>query len=314
MTRTGVEQPGIMTDAMAMLRVSLIGAVLTVLVLPAAGHTSELIARDATSIKLRVDRGGQALVEYTVRGKRVHLLAKGAINARHPNPNRRQVAFSLDYSGGWKTKKQAVWKGFRNVCGRYRGPRLAWFVRGCTMPDGSHWALQRWQRTLPNYGLPPSRTQAAWELRLSHWIGPTAQLEIHQNWAYRRFDHLFGRLTYLGTPVHGFNSTSRGAPLDSYGRNIYLDTLDSAYGPGWRRENSFLAHVGSGAFCYGLYAHGPRPAGKGVRYRATVIGPGVTPDIGWRGAAPGTYDPARDSQLAQAQRQLYGSDRLCRPV
>ncbi len=287
---------------------------LAVAVRTSSAGASELIARDAKAIQLRVDRSGQALVEYTVRGTRVHLLAKGAINARHANASRPQVAFKLDYSGGWKTKQRAVWKTFRNACGRYRGPRLRWFVKGCTMPDGSHWALQRWQRMLPNYGLTPARKQVGWELRLSHWIGPTAQLEIHPNWAYGKFDHLFGRLTYLGVPVHGFRSTSRGAPLDAYGRNIYLDTLDSAYGPGWRRENSFLAHVGSGAFCYGLYAHGARPAGKGARYRVTVIGPGVTPDVGWEGLAPGTYDPARDSQLAATQRQLYGSDRLCRPV
>ena len=30
----------------------------------------------------------------------------------------------------------------------------------------------------------------------------------------------------------------------------------SAYGSGWRRENSFLSHHGTGAFCYGFYPHG----------------------------------------------------------
>ena len=63
---------------------------------------------------------------------------------------------------------------------------------------------------------------------------------------------------------------------------MYLDTLNSAYGPGWRRENSFLVHTGTGVFCYGLYPHDPypgypavgrRPEGKGERYRATAIGP-----------------------------------------
>ena len=42
--------------------------------------------------------------------------------------------------------------------------------------------------------------------------------------------------------VYGFSSTPRGNPLDSYGRNIYVDTFDSAYGKGWHRENSFLTH------------------------------------------------------------------------
>ena len=55
--------------------------------------------------------------------------------------------------------------------------------------------------------------------------------------------------------MHGFHSTSTGNPLDSYGRNLYLDTLDSHYGTGWRRENSFLAHGPSGMFCYGFYPY-----------------------------------------------------------
>ena len=54
--------------------------------------------------------------------------------------------------------------------------------------------------------------------------------------------------------------------------------------------------------------------GKGERYRATAIGPGVTPDVTWEGAAPATYEEALDRQLVEAQRALYGSDRLCKPV
>jgi len=44
-----------------------------------------------------------------------------------------------------------------------------------------------------------------------------------------------------------------------------------------------------------------------------VIGPGVTPDVVWEGAAPGAYDPARaESQLA-LQRSLMGVDPACKP-
>ena len=165
------------------------------------------------------------------------------------------------------------------------------------MPDGSHWALQAWQRGLPNLGLEPWKPlQASWELRLSRWQGDLPKLELWTNWAYsRQFHHVFGRLTYLGQPVYGWRSTAKGSPLDSYGRNIYLDTLNSAYGAGWRRENSFLSHKASGTFCYGFYPHDPypgypatgkRPEGKGERYRATVVGPGVLPDVTWEGAAP----------------------------
>ena len=134
--------------------------------------------------------------------------------------------------------------------------------------------------------------------------------------------HLFGRLTWLGQPVYGFTSTTKGSPTDSFGRNVYLDTFDSAYGPGWKRENSFLTHRGTGAFCYGLYPHEPypgypavgrRPAGKGQRYRATVVGPGVLPDVAWEGA-PTPYDAALDGKLVEQQRSVYGSDSRCKPV
>jgi hypothetical protein len=110
----------------------------------------------------------------------------------------------------------------------------------------------------------------------------------------RVYDHLYGYLRYQGKPVHGFRSTPAGVPLDTFGRNIYLDTFNSKYGKGWKRENSFLTHRGTGAFCYGFYPHGKRPMGKGERYRATVIGPGVTPDMFWQSDAPGAFDATID--------------------
>ena len=84
-----------------------------------------------------------------------------------------------------------------------------------------------------------------------------------------------------------------------------------AYGTGWRRENSFLTHTGTGAFCYSFNPHGGRPAGKGTHYRATVEGPGVTPDVLWQGAAPGSYSRAADSAANAAISRLR--DRQCKP-
>ena len=201
--------------------------------------------------------------------------------------------------------------GFPNTCRHYDGPPLRWLVAACKAGDGSYWAVQSWQRMLPNYGVQPSAEQAAWELRLSHWTGPIAVLEVKTNWAYRRYDHLYGRLTYLGTPVYGFRATWSGVPLDTFGRNLYVDTFNSRYGAGWRRENSFLTHTGSGAFCYGFFPHGPHPEGSGLRYRGTIIGPGVTPDVYWEGAAPGDYDQALD-RAANAEIAALGSNR-CKP-
>lgn len=308
-----------------MRRPALLLVLLAALSLPGPAAASQLIARDAGDVTLRVNAKGQALLSYTARGKRWDVLAWGAINAIHPTAGRGQVAFRLDYSGGWRTYRKTLSRGFVNACRRYAGPPLAWLVTGCTMPDGSHWAVQSWQRGLPNLGLEPWRPlQASRELRLSRWSGELPKLELWTNWAYsKRFHHVFGRFSYLGRPVYGFRASTKGVPADGFGRNIYLDTLNSAYGPGWRRENSFLAHRGTGVFCYGLYPHDPypgypavgrRPEGKGERYRATAIGPGVTPDVTWEGAAPATYEEALDRQLVEAQRALYGSDRLCKPV
>ncbi len=128
---------------------------------------SELIARNATDVRLEVNRAGQALLSYRTRGKQHHVLAWGATNASPSESRRRQVAFRLDYSGGWGVFRRTVWKTFENACKPAR-PDLHWLVAACRAPDGSYWALQNWQRTLPVYGMPAAPGRDAWELRLSH--------------------------------------------------------------------------------------------------------------------------------------------------
>jgi hypothetical protein len=220
----------------------------------------------------------------------VALVAWGAIDARAPSRSRPQVTFQIRYGvrGG-------------GVCRPYDGPPLAWLVKACKAPDGSYWALQSWQRLKPNYG----GTRGAWELHLSHWRGATAQLVIYQNWAERRYRHLFGRLTYRGRGVYGYQATGTGNPLDGYGRNIYVDTFDSAYGGGWHRENSFLTHHRGhtlGDFCYGFFPHSGHPSGQGTKYRATVEGPGVTPDVMWTANDVGPFDADEQRQMQVQER------------
>jgi hypothetical protein len=282
-----------------------------VLALAPAASASELIDRNASRVTLAVAQDGKALVTYRAQGKLHRVLAWGAVNAIAPTRSRPQVKLKLDYSGGWGTFRKPLWKNFKNACQPYDGPALKWFLAGCLAPDGSYWALQSWQRMLPNYGLDPTPQQAVWELRLSHWTGDVPVLDVQTNWAYRRFDHIFGRFTYLGGPVFGFRATPAGVPLDTFGRNLYVDTFNSAYGKGWKRENSFLMHTGSGAFCYGFFKHGKRPVGKGQRYRATIIGPGLTPDIFWESEAPGSYSRELDAVANDAIREL-GSG-TCKP-
>ena len=276
-----------------------------------AAQASQLIDRNAHDVSLAVNAKGEAMITFSEGGKVKHVLAWGAVNAIAPTPSREQVAFHLDYAGGWGTYHRDYWKTFGGSCGAYDGPPLAWKVTACKAPDGSYWALQSWQRELPNYGVSPSASQSVWELRLSHWTGALPVLTISQDWSWHRFDHLFGTLSYGGTAVYGFRSTSSGVPLDTFGRNLYVDTFDSKYGTGWRRENSFLTHTGTGAFCYSFNPHGAHPAGTGAKYRATVEGPGVTPDVMWQGTAPGAYNKAADELANQAIAQL--GDRQCKP-
>jgi hypothetical protein len=182
----------------------------------------------------------------------------------------------------------------------------------CTAPDGSYWAVQEWQRQLPDYGVTPTPFQSATEVHLSHWTGALPVLTITMNWAYKKYDHLFGTFTYDGTGVYGFASTPGGAPEDTWGRNLYVDTFNSAYGAGWERDNSFLTHKLGGSFCYGFYSHGTHPAGTGTKYRATIIGPGLTPDIEWQGVAPGPYNAA--TQVTDDAAIVAMGDPQCKQV
>ena len=276
---------------------------------PIAG-ASDLVDRNATNVTL-ADEKGEALITYRAGGKVRRVLAWGAVDAIAPTRSRPQVKFGLDYAGGWGKYKAPVWKDFVNSCGPYNGPKLQWMVTACTHQDGSHWALQSWQRMLPNFGLRPTATQAVWELRLSHWTSAIGVLDITLNGAYRRYDHMFGTFKYKGLPSYGFRSTPAGVPLDTFGRNLYVETYNSAYGPGWKRENSFLMHSGSGAFCYGFFPHGSRPAAPGTIYRATIIGPGVTPDVFWQSPARGPYNREADLE-ANALIPALGS-KQCKP-
>ena len=183
-------------------------------------------------------------------------------------------------SGSGRTTRGRNWTSFRNQCRPYDGPKLAFQVAACTASDGSYWALQSWRRTLPNFDGRSHSGLGTWELHLSHWSGETATLEAWTDWVYGgRYHHLFGRLTYAGKPVYGFSASRVGSPLDGYGRNIYVDTFNSRYGKGWRRENAFLAHRPTGVFCYGFYRFSSRGPGNGAMYRLTAPGPGVTPDV-----------------------------------
>jgi hypothetical protein len=280
---------------------------------------------------LAVNAKGEALVTYRRPAAPLRrVLVWGAINARTPDSGLSQVRFKYDYAGGWGKYRRLVWRTFRNACKPYDGPELPYLVGACKAKDGSYWALQLWQRGLPLLGfdswLPD---QSAWELHVSHWSGGLAELDVSTNWTYdRTWEGLFGRLSYGGKPVYGGGSTKGGNPIDRYGRNVYIDTFDSVYGPGWKRESGILVHRPSGTFCHSFVPQKPfagypsnatRPAAPGKLYRVTVMGPGVTPVITWEGKGLGKFtasdptDELKDRQTNELFDSWMTDDARCAP-
>ena len=119
------------------------------------------------------------------------------------------------------------------------------------------------------------------------------------------------------------NPALHAAPL-GYGKNGPLTW--------WLRENGFVAHKPMGNFCYGFYgfdplkggyAHPPgynegmRPKGNGEKYRMSVQGPGVTPDVTWEGPGLPDYNKADPALVALEQQmnllgdQFSAGDKTC---
>jgi hypothetical protein len=276
-------------------------------------HASKLLDRNTRYQSLKVDSRGVALVTYFAHRRTIHALVWGAINALPPDAAhpKSQVKFHVNYAGGAGSFLGAgYWREVakHNVCGPYTGPKLYRLVKACTAPNGSFWALQRWQRALRDNGWNPTTTnEGAWELHISHWSGALPQLWFKADWIYAGarggpYDQIYGTFTYQGHPVYGFSSTSSGAPTDSFGRLVYMDTLNPPWRRGyrqlggWWRFNAFLTHRPHGDFCPGVYGHiagvksRNRP-GRGTEYRITANGPGVTPVVVWRDYGPGYYVP-----------------------
>src|SRR5919108_3913268 len=186
------------------LLMALLAAAATALTLhPASASASALLARDTRWQSLKVDERGVALVTYFSHGHTTHALVWGARNALPPDPEHPhgQVRFRVNYAGGQGSALGAgYWRevSAHDVCRRYAGPPLFGLVRACTMPNGSSWALQAWQRALPDNGWRPrSALRSAWELHVSHWSGPLPRLWFKMDWIYAGapggpFDHLYG--------------------------------------------------------------------------------------------------------------------------
>jgi hypothetical protein len=295
--------------------VAVLAGLLLLLLMPATAVASERVALvDGSEVTLRVDRGGTALITFTTLsgvGRRV--LAWGDVDAALPGTPQRTLRF--DYSGGARAAT------FADRCRPYDGPPLVYVIAACSAPDGSYWALQRWQRAQPLRGVAPFRPEhSVYELRVSHWTGPLGVLEVSPNWSYGgSLEGLFGRLTYRGVPTFGTRTPS-ASRSDGHARYVYIDTFNSAYGPGWKREAAKVTHVNSGGFCYsfapippppGYPAEMPKVRGNGERHRVTVVGPGLTPDLQWEGPGLGSFDPRTDERFNRLFDELLAGDGAC---
>ena len=288
--------------------------ILALLVSSATASASTLVTRNPQSgVNLKVNRNGVALMTLKVGGRWQHILAWGAVNLSRGR-------MRLDFSGG-QGSSGANWQTFTNVCHRYSGERFTGselVVASCTAPNGSHWAVQEWKRSITNYG----GTTGPTEVRISHWTGAVADLEVFTDWSRYgpspgvKWPHLFGTYSWHGIPVAVGEATPQGVPLDDDGRNLYLDSLNADYGftagsMQWSRVNGFLANRPYGQFCFEIGPKGAASRLAGIstlnRYRMTTSGPGVTPDVRVVfDGPPSPYDPYWELTMNEIQRQVVG--------
>ena len=256
-------------------------------------------AADRAEARLR-RRLGQVLRERPGREGAPGASTSGSSGAGSPTSARRPSSSSRPSRRSRATTRRA---SFGGSCPKYAGPALAWFVTACTAPDGSHWAVQRWQRALPNYGLAPNATQSVWELRLSHWTTDLPVLTITMDWSWHRWDHLFGTYTYRGQPVYGFHSTPTGQPLDASAATSTSTRSTRPTAPaGSARTASSRTGAPASSATASTRTAPARPA-TASKYRATIQGPGVTPDVMWEGVPLGAYDKAADETLNALDRR-----------
>ena len=194
-------------------------------------HASELIARNATQVRLQADAQGRALGPRSGSG--------GPVEAT-PRVGRRQRATAEP--GAAAGRVQALLRRLDRAQRVRRVQGTAARVGGRRVHRLRRDALgaPAWQR-MPDYGVPATGDRAAWNCASRTGRAPR-QSSSSGRTGPPRFHHLYGRLTYAGGGVYGFKSTRFGVPLDTYGRNVFVDTFNSTYGAGWKRENSFLTH------------------------------------------------------------------------
>ena len=246
------------------------------------------------------DQGRQVRLHQGRIGRQGHRELQGRRPLQHPLClGRDQCApavedgqaghFKIDYSGGWGSFGKPIWKTIKNTCAPVRRPGSSVARRGCKAPDGSLLGAAGLaaDASEPRHDAVEARASASGSSTSPTGAASSRDRRLHSTGFTAGVPPSLRAFTYRATRSW-LQDTPRGAPLDSYGRNVYLDTFNSAYGDGWRRENSFLVHNPSGNFCYGFYMHDRYPGypaardGRRATGRSTAsrMGPGVTPVVG----------------------------------
>ena len=282
--------------------------------------------RDVDFLSLKVNGRGEALVSYRrTDGARRDVLISGrrerTRSGRGAATGEVRATTTAAVGGSHGTAEYA--RSFEDTCRAYDGPSSSCSSPRCKAPDGSYWALQRWQRLAPMRGFAPFLPeQDAYELHVSHWSGPLPVLEVSPNWTYGgTLQGLFGRLTYRGDAVYGFRTPS-ATRSDPYARFVYIDTFNSVYGPGWKRDTGIVTHQRNGAFCYSFVAQAPPPGypsreprgpGNGERHRVTGDGPGSDAGgaSGRARACSATAPPRTGCSTSVFDRLVGPDDKVC---
>ena len=301
-------------------RAAAIVLAITAMLVPATARASDLLDVNAGHVTLEVH--GATCARHVHGGRRErHVLAWGAINAGRPLGAAPAGALRARLLGRAEARAPGDVEDASPTSARpYDGPPLAYLVTACTAPDGSYWALQSWQRNLPHRGVAPwTAAQRAWELRLSHWNGALAHVELYTDWAFgERARHLrppdLRRRSGVRLPLdlgRRADRLLRPQPLHRHlrlGLRPRVEARDVDRLPQADRRVLLLVLADARQLAAGQPGE---TGGERHRYRISVVGPGVTPDVVAETPDPGPFDAKQERRRDALFTQVIAGDRFC---
>ena len=207
-----------------------------VLVTASSAWASQIVGRNAKGVGLEINAKGIALVTFRDGSGLKHILAWGAVND--------DVEFKVDYPAarastthlsGRRSRSRAVRTTGRRSRGR--SPR----ARRRTVRTGPCRPGSACSRTTGACVLEPLRPAGSCTSRTGR--ARCRQLAIMLDRQSSGGSTTSLAATREGKPVYGFGNTSTAATrLDDFGRNIYVDTFNSATARAGSARYSFLTH------------------------------------------------------------------------